>query len=50
MIARDRMYCPKQIDIFADLDQAEMEELDRMMVLATYERGTILYRTDEMRE
>lgn len=50
MIARDRMYCPKQIDIFADLDQAEMEELDRMMVLATYERGTVLYSPDEKRE
>lgn len=50
MITRDKMYCPKQIDIFADLDQAEMEELDRMMVLTTYKRGKTLYEPDERRE
>ncbi len=50
MRTHDRMYCPKQIDIFADLDQDEMEELDRMLVLITYKRGKTLYEPDERRE
>ncbi len=44
------IYCPRQVDIFADLDPAEMAELDRMMVLTTYERGRTLYAPDERRE
>ncbi len=50
MRTHDRMYCPKQMDIFADLDQNEMEELDRMLVLIAYERGELLYQPDEKRE
>jgi CRP-like cAMP-binding protein len=46
----DKMYCPRQVDIFADLDPAEMAEIDRMMVLTTYERGRTLYAPDERRE
>ncbi len=46
----DKMYCPKQMDIFADLDPAEMEELDRKMVFTTYERGKTLYEPDERKE
>ncbi len=50
MRTHDRMYCPKQIDIFADLDQDEMEELEHMLVLTTYERGELLYQPNEKRE
>ncbi len=46
----DKMYCPRQIDIFADLDPAEMEEIDRIMVFTTYERGKTLYEPDERKE
>ena len=38
----DKIYCPKQVDIFADLDQAELEEIERMLVLTAYKRGEIL--------
>ena len=44
------MHCPRQIDIFADLDQDEMEELERMLVLTAYEQGELLYQPNEKRE
>ncbi len=50
MRTHDRIYCPKQIDIFADLDQDEMEELEHMLMLTTYERGKTLYEPNERRE
>ena len=46
----DIMHCPRQIDIFADLDQDEMEELERMLVLTAYEQGELLYQPNEKRE
>ena len=46
----DKIYCPKQVDIFADLDQDEMEELERMLVLTAYKRGETLYEPSERRE
>ena len=50
MKTHDRMHCPKQIDIFADLDDDEIKELERMMVLTTYERGKTLYEPNERKE
>jgi CRP-like cAMP-binding protein len=38
------------MDIFADLDPAELAEIDRMMVFTTYERGKTLYEPDERKE
>ncbi len=50
MRTTDKMYCPKQVDIFADLDQDEIEELDHMLVLTAYEQGKTLYEPSERRE
>ncbi len=50
MRTHDRIYCPKQMDIFADLNQYEMEELNRVLMLATYKRGETLYEPNEKRE